>query len=293
MSETATNPGVDNGRLFARERLRGQRQAEQDILAAAGVTTREELVRLAHEARVGKSAAGKEPAAPADAGKQGKKDEQAPSSDLDKLLEEKLTRALDPILKRYAKDDEDRAALTKKQEAERAKQESEAKLAREAEETAAAAEKQLAKERRLFKKLAGEAGALVKDEDAYEELQALYERRLNRMSEDDFEEKFGEDVDPDDVKKNTLAILGDIRKRAPGLFTAGDTKPPVAAATTGKSTPSPDGKASAGSSAAATTATKRELNVQLLSAKQFREYNADRAGFRKRFEQGLIDYDKK
>ena len=246
-------------------------------------------MRLAHEARAGKGSASKEPPAKAD---KAEPTTPAPGADLEKLIEAKLSGALKPFLDRYAKEDEERA-LTKKQQEEASKQEAEAQRARAEEEAAAAAaEKQLAKERRAFKKTAEEAGALVKDEDAFEEVQTIFERRLSRMSEEDFEEKFGGDVAPEDVKKNTLALLADIKKRSPGLFAAAETS--VAGATTGKPTPSPDGKASGGgAAAAATTAGARVLDAQRLSAKQFREYLADRAGFRKRFEQGLIDYEKK
>jgi len=292
MSETtqqAINPAS-----FIKERTRGRQQGEKDTLARIGVTSVEEAIAAISAYRQSKAQGGSDQTAAKAAENAAAKAEGASASSgasaggldiaaITKLLDEKLSPTaakIEALLKEQADAKEAAAAAAKEAEAAKAIRQKE-----EAEEKAAAAA--LAKEVKWFKKLAKAEGVDESDPDNMETVISLYAKRISKMSDEEAEAAFGEDVDEEDRAAFVKAELAKIKKKAPGLFKSGDAKEEAAnknAATTGKPQGTPAG-------AAAPKSDKRTLDARKLSPKQFAAYRRNPTQFVKEFEAGLIDYE--
>lgn len=288
MSEQNHTPSTGpSHETVIRERLRGEKRGEKNFLAATGFASREEAMeaaRLYRESRAKKpeGAAAEVPADKKEAA------EKAEADRIAKLLDEHIG----PIKKRFADEDARREADKK------AAEEAAAQKAKEAEAEAA-----YKKEVRWFKRVAASEGALVEDADALDDLTGAFERALKRLPEDEFEEKFGEDVSDDERAKNAKAILAKIKARSPGLFKVEDKKadgdgkdgkkdPPAEkkeGGTTGKPA-SPPGEKPAGTSA---DGTRPPLDVTKLSKKQFEQFKQNPQRFRDLYNAGQITYEGK
>ena len=286
----AGGTGISRDTLIA-ERNRGKLQGQRAVLRELGVESIDEL-----KARL---AGGSKPAASASG---------APTFDPEELAE-MIGRAVDqrlsPLTQDLAAQKQAREAAAKDAEA-KAKAQQEASQ-REAEEAAevAAAEKAYKAEVAKLREIAESAGAKVKDKATFDKLLKRVQVELQMLEEDEFEERFGEGATQAQYAANVKELLADIRKSHPSLFVeeakkdapqgaaagvaegGAQAQQTAAAATTSKPA------SGAPASAAAAQGTPRVLDTRKLSPKQFAEYNKNRDAFRRKFEQGLIDYDKK
>lgn len=286
----AGGTGISRDTLIA-ERNRGKQQGQRAVLRELGVESIEEL-----KARL--SGSGK----PATSGSS------APAfdpADLEEIVGRVVDQRLTPIAQDIAAQKQAREAAAKEAAAQ-AKAQQEASQ-REAEEAAqaAAAEKAYKAEVAKLREIAEGVGAKVKDKAAFDKLLKRVQVELNMLEEDEFDERFGEGVTQAQYDANVKEMLGDIRKSYPSLFVeeakkdaaqGGGAADGSAQAQVQQVAPATTSKPTAGATtAAATTApgAKRELNVRKLSQKQYAEYTKNRDAFRRKFEQGLIDYEGK
>lgn len=283
---------------FIRERHRGRKQGEKELLARLGVTTEAELQKLLAAARelekkpvttteqaAAEKQAAKETPKRADetSAEHQKRLDEAVDAKIEKLIEAKLA----PLVKAVDKFTADAS-------------ERDARQKESAEE--AAAEAAEAKRIKRFERVATAAGAKP---EKVTRLRGMFDRLIEEMDEDEREEKFGKGVSAKDQEANIKKLLAEqIQPDAPGLFVppkddkGAEKKVETEAKTTGATDPAKpaaEQKVSTTGAAAVTdvkttpsAATGTPFSVEKLTKAQFREYEADPKGYRERYIQGQI-----
>lgn len=294
MSTETQTPGRD---AFIHERKRGYAQGQKMLLSQLGASSPEEAAAAMAAYKRSKEGGGTHAQATQAADAAAKRvDPTSTGVDADALKQ--LLAEQNKVLDERLKPVTEFMTSFQQKEAERVKAEAEAKAAREAEAASeaerVATEKALKAERRTLKRIAKAEGFDDSDPENFEELEALYSARCAKLSDEEAEKLFGENADDEDRETWVRETIRKIKPRSTHLFKkadggeGGQTAPAkTEAATTSRAS------GSAATQAAATPATqKRALNMAdpRWSRDQIRQYNANPAEFRRKFQEGLIDY---
>lgn len=299
MSTETQTPGAN---AFINERKRGFTQGQKMLLGQLGASSLEEAAAAVAAYKRTKEGGGTHAQATQAADAAARKVDPASTGvDADSLKQILADQA--KLLDEQLKPVSEFMVAYQQKEAAREKAEAEAKAAREAEAAneaeRVATEKALKAERRMLKRIAKSEGFDDSDPENLDELETLYAARCAKLSDEEAEKAFGENVDDEDRETWIRETLKKIKARNTHLFKKAEGGTASAQNTTAQKQPEAATTSRAAGSASTTAATPanqgRVLNLAdpRWSRAQLQQYKENPTEFRRKYNEGLIDFAKK